>query len=294
MFRPILERTVARAALAMVVTAIAMPSQAIDSTNCREVTHKQWQLVWSDEFNGADGSRPDPAKWNIVQNGSGFGNQELEYYTSRPENVHEAHGNLVITARRERYTGADGRTREYTSARLDTQGHFAQQYGRFEARIKLPSGQGLWPAFWLLGNDVTTAGWPACGELDIMENIGSEPAKVHGSLHGPLYSGDSPLTGAYTLPGHRSFSDGFHVFAVEWDPASIRFYVDNVLYETQTPDSIPANKKWVFNHPFFIVLDLAVGGYWPSDPNRNTVFPATMLVDYVRVYRLQQRTGTQP
>jgi len=247
----------------------------------------EWRLLWSDEFNGPDGSMPDPTKWRIVQDGSGFGNQELEYYTNLPANLHIEGGKLVITARKERFKGPDGIERDYTSARLETAGHFQQKYGRFEARIKLPGGQGIWPAFWMLGSDFPSAGWPACGELDIMENVGLEPGKIHGTLHGPGYSGNNPLTGAYTLPNHEAMSNDFHVFAVDWMPDAIRFYVDGHLFETQTVDSIPSSKRWVFDHPFYILLNLAVGGGWPGSPDAKTPFPATMLVDYVRVYALQ-------
>src|SRR3954468_10909609 len=184
-----------------------------------------WVLTWSDEFNGADGNAPDPTKWAIESGGGGWGNNELEYYTSRSQNVHQETGNLVIQAAKESFTGPDKVTREYTSARLKTAGLFAQTYGRFEARIKIPYGQGIWPAFWMLGNDISTVGWPTCGEIDIMENVGFEPTKVHGTLHGPGYSGANPLSGAYTLPSGR-FADDFHVFAVEWEPNVVRFYVD--------------------------------------------------------------------
>jgi beta-glucanase (GH16 family) len=245
----------------------------------------KWQLVWSDEFSGPAGSLPDAAKWTLEVSGHGFGNDELEYYTARPENIHVENGNLVITARKESFTGSDGVTREYTSGRLNTAKKFDQQYGRFEARIKIPKGQGIWPAFWLLGSDKDEVGWPACGEIDIVENVGFEPAKIHGSLHGPKYSGENPLTGALTLPPPQRFADDFHLFAVEWEPEAIRFYVDDVLYETQTPDNIPSHKHWAFDHPFFVILNLAVGGKWPGNPDATTEFPAVMLVDYVRVYR---------
>ena len=143
----------------------------------------------------------------------------------------------------------------------------------------------MWPAFWMLGNNIDNVGWPTCGEIDTMENVGSEPSKVHGSLHGPQYSGANPLTGVFTLPNNQRFSDDFHIFAVEWEPAAIRFYVDDVLYETQTPASLPPSKHWVFDHPFFLLLNLAVGGYWPGNPDATTPFPNSMLVDYVRVYQ---------
>jgi beta-glucanase (GH16 family) len=245
----------------------------------------QWSLSWSDEFNGADGSRPDPAKWKSEIGGNGWGNHELEYYTDRPENARVEHGNLVIEARREDYTGKDGVARQYTSARLTTREAFSQAYGRFVARIKLPRGQGMWPAFWMLGDDVEKVHWPDCGEIDIMENIGKEPASVHGSLHGPGYSGKLGFTSTYKLPGGPVFSDNFHEFAIEWEPNVVRFYTDDYLYATFVPAQLPAGEKWVFDHPFFIILNLAVGGSWPGSPDATTQFPQQMLVDYVRAYK---------
>jgi beta-glucanase (GH16 family) len=246
-----------------------------------------WTLVWSDEFNGPDGSRPDPAKWKFEVGGNGWGNHELEYYTNRPENSFMRDGNLVIQALKENFTGPDHVTRDYTSARITTQGLFEQAYGRFEARIKIP--RGLWPAFWLLGNDIGTIGWPGSGEIDIMENIGKEPSMVHGSLHGPGYSGDRDYTSEYKLPGGVHFADDFHVFAVEWEPKTVRFFVDQELYATFTPARLPAGMKWVFDHPFFIILNVAVGGDWPGPPDATTTFPQTMLVDYVRVYKASSK-----
>ncbi len=245
-----------------------------------------WTLVWSDEFDGADGSGIDTTKWAAQTGGDGWGNQEREYYTNDLANAQEQGGNLVITATT---AGAAAQTCWYgqclyTSARLQTMGLFQQAYGRFEARIKIPRGQGLWPAFWMLGNNIGTAGWPQCGEIDIMENIGKEPGIVHGSMHGPGYSGGSALTAAYTLPGSAALADDFHVYAVEWEVGVARFYLDDTLYETKTPADVPAGTTWVFDHPFFILLNVAVGGSWPGDPDATTVFPQTMLVDYVRVY----------
>ena len=245
----------------------------------------KWVLTWGDEFNGPNGAPPDPAKWVVETGAKGWGNNELEYYTSRRQNVHQENGDLVIQADKESFTGPDGLSRDYTSARLDTAGKFSQKYGRFEARIKLPTGRGLWPAFWLLGDNFKSAGWPGCGEIDIMENIGSEPATNHGSMHGPGYSDGHSLTALYTLPSGR-FSDTFHTFAIEWEPASVRFYVDGILYETRTPADIPG-KRWVFDHPFFIILNVAVGGNMPGSPDASTVFPERMLVDWVRVYSRQ-------
>jgi beta-glucanase (GH16 family) len=231
-----------------------------------------WQLSWSDEFTEAT---LDPAKWN-VDLGDSFGTGQQDYDTARPVNLSVSGGNLVITARAESYDGAS-----YTSARIETQGKFAQAYGKFEARIQIPSGQGMWPAFWLLGDDYTEVGWPQCGELDITEARGASPGTVLGSMHGP--GGDS-YTAVFSLPGGASFSDDFHVFDLEWEPGVARWYVDGQLYETQSADLLPANQPWVFDHPFFVILNLAVGGSFGGPIESSTPLPQSMLVDYVRVY----------
>src|SRR5437870_7316100 len=253
-----------------------------------------WNLVWRDEFDGPAGSAVDSSKWSFDIGGNGWGNNELESYTSRTANAHLEGGLLVIKALKEAFTGPDGITRDYTSARLLTKNKFSQAYGRFEARIKIPYGQGLWPAFWLLGDNIDTAHWPNCGEIDIMENIGKEPSIVHGTFHGPGYSGGSGVSAAYTLSNGRKFSDDFHTFALEWEPNVIRFYVDGFLYKARTPADLPAGTSWVFDHPFFMILNVAVGGGWPGNPDATTVFPQRMLVDYVRVYQraaLSQRAS---
>jgi beta-glucanase (GH16 family) len=245
----------------------------------------KWILTWNDEFDAADGSGPDSSKWEYAVGGSGWGNKEFEYYTSRPQNAHIEDGKLVITALRENYTGLDGVTRQHTSARLITLGKFSQAYGRFEARIKIPRGQGMWPAFWMLGQDQAQIGWPRCGEIDIMENIGKEPSTIHGTLHGPAEAhGGHEVGSPYTLR-QGAFADDYHVYGVEWEPKLIRFYVDNSLYETRTPADFASESDWVFDHDFYLLLNLAVGGRWPGDPDQTTVFPQKMLVDYVRVYR---------
>jgi beta-glucanase (GH16 family) len=246
-----------------------------------------WTLTWSDEFNGPDGSAVDPSHWVHDIGGTGWGNDELEYYTGGTENAVVEGGYLVITATT---AGASAYTCsyptsgpcEYTSARLLTQNEFSQEYGRFEARIQIPEGQGLWPAFWMLGADIATSPWPACGEIDIMENIGKEPAINHGSLHAPGFPG-AGLTGAYTL-ATGSLGDAFHTYTVEWEPTAIRFYVDDQLYETQTSSDTPAGGTWEFDHAFFILLNVAVGGTFPGSPDSTTTFPQTMKVDWVRVY----------
>lgn len=237
-----------------------------------------WQLIWNDEFNGPAGQSPDPGQWTYDV-GTNWGNNQLEFDTDRPENVSlDGNGNLAIIAREETYMG-----QAYTSARILTRGLYEQRYGRIEARIKLPIGQGIWPAFWMLGNDFGTAGWPQCGEIDIMEYRGQEPDIVHGSLHGPGYSAGDALTQQYALANDR-FDTAFHVFAVEWEENVIRWYRDDVLYFTVAPDNLDGN-EWVFDHPFYMILNVAVGGTFVGSPDGSTVFPQTMLVDYVRVYQ---------
>jgi len=240
-----------------------------------------WTLVWSDEFNG---SSIDRSKW-VFETGAGiWGNEELEYYTDRPANLFLRNGNLVIRALVEKHAAA-GRTWNFTSARIKAFGKFSQKYGRFEARIKVPGGQGMWSAFWMLGDDIAEVGWPACGEIDVMENIGREPSTVHGSIHGPGFTGKIGIAAAYTLPDNRRFADDFHVFAVEWGPDAVNFYVDDHGYASRTPADLKPGWKWVFDKPFFLILNLAVGGDWPGNPDATTNFPGEMLVDYVRVYR---------
>ena len=255
------------------------------SITAEEKPRSNWVLTWNDEFNGPDGISVDSQKWNHATGGHGWGNKELEYYTTSTRNAHLEHGWLVIQAMKEPYTGPDGIRRDYTSARLNTQGKFSQAYGRFEARIKMPTGKGIWPAFWMLGDDIHSVKWPTCGEIDIVENLGSEPSIAHGTIHGPGYSGGHAIGAPFTLPRNQRFSDGFHLFAVEWEPQEIRFYVDENLYATRRPSDLPPGTKWVYDHPFFILLNLAVGGAWPGNPDATTQFPQKMLVDYVRVYR---------
>ncbi|MFL6672284.1 MAG: family 16 glycosylhydrolase [Massilia sp.] len=234
-----------------------------------------WTLDWSDEF---DGSALDHGKWVEETGGHGFGNHELQYYTAGGQNLRVAGGYLVIEARKEHREN-----REYTSARIKTAGLKERAYGRYEARIKIPRGQGIWPAFWLLGSDCGATGWPRCGEIDIMENIGKEPGLVHGTMHGPGYSGADGFGAPSALDAGRSYADDFHVFAVEWEPGEVRWYRDGALYHTARPELVKG--EWVFEHPFFVILNLAVGGDWPGNPDAGTVLPQQMLVDYVRVYR---------
>jgi beta-glucanase (GH16 family) len=235
-------------------------------------------LLWQDEFEGPAGTLPDPARWRFDV-GTDWGNRQLEWDTDRAENVSlDGEGHLAITARQEEFAG-----QSYTSGRIKTQGLFARTHGRFEARIRMPVGQGIWPAFWLLGSDIDDVRWPACGEIDIVEFLGHEPRAIHGSLHGPGYAGGAAIGRRHAI-AEGGFHLGFHTYAVEWDEASITWFVDGFAYHRVTPADLPRGADWVFDHPFFILLNVAVGGNWPGPPDETTVFPQTMLVDYVRVY----------
>jgi beta-glucanase (GH16 family) len=247
-----------------------------------------WILVWQDEFEGKAGTPPDASKWVYDLGGEGWGNKEHEYYTNEPANAAmNGKGELVITAIKLDKPAENGLKCWYgpcfyTSARLLTKGKFDFTYGRVEARLKLPYGQGIWPAFWMLGNDIDTASWPNCGEIDIMEHVGKEPDIIHGTVHGQGYSGANGFGGPYVLK-EGNFSDTFHVFSIEWEPQEIRWYIDGHQYFSVNPDQV--NGKWAFDHPFFLILNLAVGGQWPGYPDARTVFPQTLQVDYVRVYQ---------
>jgi beta-glucanase (GH16 family) len=242
--------------------------------------------TFADEFNAPAGTPVDGSKWNM-ETGDNVNNHERQYYTNSTSNaVHDGQGNLVITARRENpgnYNCWYGRC-EYTSARLNTSGKFSQAYGSFETRLKMSRGQGMWPAFWLLGG----GNWPNDGEIDIMENVGFEPNTVHGTIHGPGYSGSGGIGAGYSIGS--PFADGFHTFRLEWSPNLLVWKVDGNTYQTRTPADL-GGRTWVFNHPFFVILNLAVGGYWPGDPNSSTPMPNTLTVDYVRVTNDQTGGG---
>lgn len=251
----------------------------------------RWRLVWSDEFQGAAGATLAGARWALDRGDGcgdgncGWGNQEKQWYTSDRANASlTGTGMLAIVARR----ASDGRACyygpcRYTSAKLKTSGRRSVRYGRVEARIRLPTGQGLWPAFWMLGDNISSVGWPASGELDIMEHHGSMPGNVSSALHGPGYSGDAAIWRAYTPTG-ANFTADFHVYAVEWDSTAVRFLVDDVEHFTVSRREVEARGTWAFDRPFYIILNLAVGGTFDGDPKSDAVLPATMLVDYVRVY----------
>ncbi|MEE1670843.1 RICIN domain-containing protein [Streptomyces sp. NPDC003631] len=249
--------------------------------------------VFSDTFDGSAGSAVDSSKWQI-ETGDNVNNHERQYYTSGNKNAAlDGQGHLVITARRENpanYQCWYG-TCQYTSARLNTSGKFTAQYGHVEARMKIPRGQGMWPAFWMLGNDIGQVGWPNSGEIDVMENVGFEPSTVHGTIHGPGYSGSGGIGAGYSLPNGQAFADAFHTFAVDWAPDSITWSVDGNVYQRRTPADL-GGKAWAFNKPFFLILNLAVGGYWPGDPDGSTAFPQQLVVDSVTVTTSNTSGGT--
>jgi beta-glucanase (GH16 family) len=258
----------------LISALVLLPGCSARSQNPPEWERAGWTLIWQDEF---DGESIDLNKWEIEIGGHGWGNNERQFYTNRPENVRLEDGLLTIEARDEKYI-----RRNYTSGRLKTQGLFSFTYGRVEARMKLPYGQGIWPAFWMLGESIVDVGWPRSGEIDIMEHIGREPTHIYGTVHGPGYSGGGGI-GHFTTFPDGSLSEEFHVFAIEWEPNEIRWYVDDNQFFKVTPEQVVG--EWVYDHPFFILINLAVGGNWPGYPNESTVFPQFLQVDYVRVYQ---------
>ncbi|MEV0127609.1 ricin-type beta-trefoil lectin domain protein [Dactylosporangium sp. NPDC050688] len=282
-----------------VLLAVSLDDSGVDPADTRRPVAIEDEVSWSDEFEGAAGTLPAAANWKFAIGGGGWGNEELQYYTNSPNNVSlDGKGNLVITARKENPSGYDcwyGKC-EYTSARILTKGLFEQKYGRFEMRAKFPgAGKGYWPSMWMLGNDIDTVDWPQSGEIDVVEIVGSKPGEAVGSMHGPGYNGKENccVNGNYHLPNGASFSDDFHVFAVDWAADSITWWVDNVAYSRKTPADI-FGKKWVFDHPFYILLNFAVGGNMPGNPEGGTQFPAMYVVDYVRAYDAPGQRGPKP
>ena len=266
-------------------------SSAVSSNIFTRLSPGKSRLVWSDEFEGPKGFPPDPLKWGYDKGGEGWGNRELQYYTDKTDNAMlDGNSCLAITAHAVADTDTANRMCWYgpclfTSARLLTIGRFSFTYGIVEASIKVPYGQGIWPAFWMLGENFGEVGWPICGEIDIMENIGREPCIVHGTLHGPGYSGGNGIGGQYVLQEGYEVRDAFHLFTVEWQPGIIRWYMDNRLYVEVRQDQLPKGTPWSFDQPFFLLLNVAVGGEWPGAPDETTVFPQVMLIDFVRVYQ---------
>jgi beta-glucanase (GH16 family) len=275
-----------------ILSLLIFCSAAAQSPGGASPASSQEKLVWSDEFNGtAPQSAPDQQNWTYDTGGNGWGNHEQETYCSFGSSSAPCNG-----AEPNAYVGNDGYLHivarnpakgVYTSARLKSQGLRSFRYGRIEARIKMPAGQGFWPAFWMLGDNINTVQWPACGEVDIMESVGKFPTMNFGSIHGPGFTGTSITTG-YTLPNGGKFADGFHTFGILWSPREMKFYVDDPanVYADYTPASLTAGGMWPFDSDrFFFILNVAVGGDWPGSPDATSVFPQEMLVDYVRVYQ---------
>lgn len=251
------------------------PSSTPSPSPTPEGQRAGWNLIWHDEFND---EALDLQNWTFDLGASGWGNGEMEEYTNRTDNVRVENGNLIIEARADPSSPYG-----YTSARIKTQDLHDWQYGRVEGRLKLPQGQGIWPAFWMLGNDIgKMASWPKCGEIDILEMIGRQPDTIYNAVHGQGYSGAQNI-GTHTDFPQGSLQNAFHVYAIEWEADEIRWYVDEVEVFKVTAEAVP--NKWAFDHPFFIILNVAVGGGWPGFPDASTTFPQQMLVDYVRVYQ---------
>ena len=281
------QRLLTASLFALVAGACSPPAETFASTDANGLVTWQpgsWTVVWQDEFEGPAGAAPDATRWTHELGGWGWGNEELQNYTDSTSNAAlDGAGALVITARAELSGG-----NAYSSARLTTKGLFARAYGRFEARMRLAKGRGLWPAFWIMGDDVDAVGWPSCGEMDIVEEKGGVPGNIAGSVHGPQSGAaiDVPATRYFDLPSGADAD--FHVYAVEWDPDDIVFLVDDTPYFQITPARRP---KWVYDHPFFILVNLAVGGLFPGPPDATTMLPQSIAIDYVRVSARQDDGG---
>lgn len=245
------------------------------------------RLVWSDEFNGMPGSLPLASNWSTDVGAWGSADGTLQTYRGSSANVSmNGQGNLAITALRQTATGSDGLTWNYTSGRIETAGLFSFTYGRVEARMKIPAGPGLWPAFWLVGDDISSVGWPSSGEIDVMEMLGQDPERVYGTVHGPVSGSSSGYAVQGDVVSPTSLADAFHTYGVIWQPGRITWTLDGTPYASVTPGDLARGQRWVFDgQPFHLILDLAVGGNWPGAPNATTPFPSTLLVDWVRVYQ---------
>jgi len=242
---------------------------------------------WGDSFSGPAGQPPRPSRWHLDVGGWGWGNTELQCFTADPANAsRDGEGHLRIVARREHVSCPDGHENDYTSARLTTQRTYGFRYGRIEARLKVPSGTGLLPVIWAIGDDFEEVGWPASGEIDVAEILGSDPQTVYGSLHGPAANGPWQLQNRAHFDA--PLSDGFHVYAAAWSPEAVRFLVDGTQYGRilrPTDPELPEGARWPFDKPFRLLLSLSVGNVWAGPPDVDTPFPAEMLVDWIRVIR---------
>lgn len=268
-------------ALTVVVAAIDVGARLGARDKDRRPGGAGGSLIWADEFQGPAGAKPDPRRWRF-ETGLGWGDGELQYYRRANASL-DGRGHLAITGHNTQYTDPHGVTARYTSARLNTEDRFEFAYGRVAARIRTPAGQGLASAFWALGNSFYTVGWPAAGEIDIMEVKGAKPRTLLGNLHGPRRGHED-----YSLDATRRaklpLSARFHVYAVSWSPGRIAFSFDRKVYAVRTPADLPVHARWRFEHPFFLLLTLAIGGEWAGPPDATTSWPATLLVDWVRVW----------
>lgn len=261
-----------------------IPHVSAQSAQAARIAGGFRRLIWDDEFNAPAGAPPDPRKWQAVTGGD-WGQGELQHYTSGARNASlDGAGHLAITARRQASGAGSAVTDYYTSARLQTNGRFQFRYGRVEARIKVPTGAGLWSAFWAVGSDINRVPWPNPGEIDIMENLGRNPFGFIGAIHGPAQGASRGYQHIASQSSGSSLADAFHVYGVVWTPREIDFTFDGRPYAREAAASLPRGQRWEFDKPFFLILNLAVGGGWPGPPARATRFPATMLVDWVRVY----------
>lgn len=229
---------------------------------------------FTDNFTGAKGKAPNPQYWSYDRGGGGWGNKELQRYTaSRSNSRLNGQGQLEIIARKTK--------RGYSSARLKSKGKVEFKYGTISIRAKLPKGKGLWPAFWMLGSDFPRVDWPYCGEIDIMENLGHNPNKIYGTVHGPGDLSDQGVGGFFVSP--MPLSDGYHIYTAAWRQDNVAFLVDGVQYAEVDRENYPRGNSWAINKKMFIILNLAVGGEWPGKPNRQTRFPARLLIDSINV-----------
>jgi beta-glucanase (GH16 family) len=267
---------------ALMLGGVATAWLLYQASGAAETSARRYRLIWRDNFTGPAGARPDRAKWRIL---SGPRDDHLQYYTRRRSNVSlDGAGHLALTARRQDYTDSHGVRHAFTSASVGTKGRFSTKYGRLDARIRIPRGRGLWSGFWAVGSDHDRVGRPRSGEIDMMENLGNDPHKSSGSIHGPERGAPD---GYGIINGKRSsvsLARGFHVYGVRWSRRKVVFELDRAPYATVTPASLSAGQRWVFDKPFFMIINLAVGG-WPGPPDATTPFPATLLVDWVRSYR---------
>lgn len=269
--------------LTSIAASLLLMNSLVNPISCKAAEenplNNQWSLTWSDEF---DGDTINRSNWTFDIDGHGWGNNELEYYTDRPENARVEDGNLIIEARKEDYNGS-----QYTSARLKSEGLQNFLYGKIEARIKVPQGQGLWPAFWMLGSNMAAVHHPDCGEIDIMEHVNNENA-ICGTLHWNS-------NGMHSEGGQVYLDDVFeyHNYSIEWSPNYIKWFIDDNQY-AEYDITNGANGTSSCHKPFFILLNLAVGGNWPKNPDSTTQFPAKMYVDYVRVYNKADSSSNKP